>query len=111
MIDENGKETLHHTTSKYPPYVQDNDIPSIQKYNKNSKTKQKRRIGGLDVEDTSEGVKRMRYPEVRGLRFSKEDSMFLDRDREAALTISRLRCMELMGLPCPYPFDRRFKVN
>ena len=37
-------------------------------------------------------------PEVRGLRFNQKDCMYHDRDREAALTIARLCCMEMKGL-------------
>jgi hypothetical protein len=32
--------------------------------------------------------------------------MYLDRDRSAALTIARLRCMELLGQGRPLVFDR-----
>jgi len=50
--------------------------------------------------------KTIRWPEVRGLRFNQKDCMYHDRDREAALTIARLCCMEMR----PYPFDMRFKL-
>ena len=46
--------------------------------------------------------KKPRFLEVRGLR----GGMYLDRDREAALTIARLHCMEILGLPRPLPFSR-----
>ena len=49
---------------------------------------------------------RLRYPEVRGLRFSPERRMYLDRDREAARTIARLRTQELLGRARPSPFCR-----
>ena len=57
-----------------------------------------------------EKKKTIRWPEVRGLRFNQKDSMYHDRDREAALTIARLCCMEMKGLPRPYPFDMRYKL-
>jgi hypothetical protein len=40
-----------------------------------------------------------------------EDGMYLDRDRESALSIARLYCMELLGKNRPYPFDRRHKIE
>jgi hypothetical protein len=39
-----------------------------------------------------------------------EDGMYLDRDRESALSIARLYCMELLGKKRPYPFDRRYVI-
>ncbi len=69
------------------------------------------RRGGFVDGDMGFGKKpAQRYPEVRGLRFSPESSMYFDRDRSAALTIARLRCMELRGLGRPLPFDRSFAL-
>jgi hypothetical protein len=42
--------------------------------------------------------------EVRGLRFSPERRLFLNRDAHAAVTIARLHVMELCGLGRPRPF-------
>jgi hypothetical protein len=44
--------------------------------------------------------------EVRGLRFSPERRLFLNRDEHAAVTIARLHVMELSGLGRPRPFAR-----
>jgi len=37
--------------------------------------------------------------------------MYLDRDRESALSIARLYCMELLGKKKPYPYDRRYSIE
>ena len=47
-----------------------------------------------------------RYPEVRGLRFCPEKRLYLDRDRESAITIARLRTQALLGRKRPAPFHR-----
>ncbi len=57
-------------------------------------------------EQQQRSVARLRYPEVRGLRFCPEDRKHRDRDVEAALTIGRLHCMTLLGLGRPAPFCR-----
>ena len=113
---ENGvsMERLCHTTAKQAPYVKNEDVDAVCAYGLYAKKKDKRRKGGdrLFVSDqTDKEDKKFRYPEVRGLRFSPEDSMYRDRDQEAALTIGRLRCMSLKGLPTPFPFDRRYKFD
>ena len=53
---------------------------------------------------------RVRYPEIRGLRFSPERRIYLDRDREAAVTIARLRTVEMLGRLRPAPFHMSFKL-
>ena len=53
---------------------------------------------------------RARYPEIRGLRFSPERRIYLDRDREAAVTIARLRTVEMLGRLRPAPFHMSFKL-
>ena len=53
---------------------------------------------------------RPRYPEIRGLRFSPERRIYLDRDREAAVTIARLRTVEMLGRLRPAPFHMSFKL-
>jgi len=53
---------------------------------------------------------RARYPEIRGLRFSPERRIYLDRDREAAVTIARLRTVEMLGRLRPAPFHKSFKL-
>ena len=53
---------------------------------------------------------RARYPEIRGLRFSPERRIYLDRDREAAITIARLRTVEMLGKLRPAPFHMSFKL-
>ncbi len=78
----------------------------------------KRRRGGMTSTPTAAthevaavAPATLRYPEIRGLRFSPERRMYLDRDREAARTIARLRTQELLGLNRPAPFCRRPKVR
>ena len=56
------------------------------------------------------GNGRARYPEIRGLRFSPERRIYLDRDREAAVTIARLRTVEMLGRLRPAPFHMSFKL-
>ena len=80
------------------------------KHRRGGTSKEYDKSQGISVKKNKEG-KQIRYPEVRGLRFSPEDGMYLDRDREAALTIARLCCMEKLGLPRPYPFDRRYVIT
>lgn len=74
-----------------------------------------RRGWNLEEEDGSSGSaagnipKKIRYPEVRGLRFCPERRIFLDRDRESAVAIARLRTLELQGQKRPAPFHPSFK--
>jgi hypothetical protein len=117
---KNGLETLHHSAFAKSPLAKLEDMESITNYNKRKQIQNKHRRGGTShVIDIVKGIgvdvkkdksKKLRYPEVRGLRFSPEDGMYLDRDREAALTIARLCCLDTLGLPRPYPFDRRYKI-
>jgi hypothetical protein len=129
---KNGSETLHHSAFAKSPLAKLEDIESITNYNDRKQIQNKHRRGGTShVNDIAKGIggdvkkdksKKLRYPEVRGLRFSPEDGMSaqpkrqrlalrdLDRDREAALTIARLCCLDILGLPRPYPFDRRHKI-
>ena len=53
---------------------------------------------------------RPRYPEIRGLRVSPERRIYLDRDQEAAVTIARLRTVEMLGRLRPAPFHMSFKL-
>ena len=116
----NGKDTFHHSTEKKPPIIKDpNDIQIIKALIDRSRIQGKHRKGGTSKEWIAKGIgdpenpkikKSIRWPEIRGLRFTHEDGMYLDRDREAALTIARLCCMEKLGLPRPYPFDCRYRL-
>ena len=102
------QEELHHTSAKKPPKVADLDVEAVQAYNTRKTAQGKHRRGGnvAPWEPSTEAAKRkaLRYPEVRGLRFSPEDSKYYDRDNQAALTIARLWCMEVQGLGRPAPF-------
>ena len=102
------QEELHHTSAKKPPKVADQDVEAVQAYNTRKTAQGKHRRGGnvAPWEPSTEPAKRkaLRYPEVRGLRFSPEDSKYYDRDNQAALTIARLWCMEVQGLGRPAPF-------
>ena len=114
-------ETLCHSSGRLPPFATHiDDVNNVKAYLEKKTIQGKHRRGGTSKEyDMSQGIsikkkkegKQIRYPEVRGLRFSPEDGMYLDRDREAALTIARLCCMEKLGLPRPYPFDRRYVIT
>jgi len=114
------KEHLCHTQKRAPIVTDQDDVDLINFYNSRKAVQNKHRRGGTSTEsDVLKGIgddakrkkRKVRFPEVRGLRFSKEDGMYLDRDREAALTIARLCCMEKMALPRPYPFDRRYVIE
>ena len=111
-------ETLHHTSCRKTPCVKAGGEAALNAYNERKRAQTLHRKGGGSVtinsffqEEGQKEIPKIRYPEVRGLRFSKEDGMYHDRDREAAMTIGRLRCMELLGLPRPYPFDPRYKLD
>ena len=54
-------------------------------------------------------VRKLRYPEVRGLRFCPERRMFYDRDEASAEAIAGLRILELQGHGRPTAFRRRTK--
>jgi len=116
---KSDKEVLHHTTCMIAPSIKNpDDIERVNTYNKRKTIQGKHRRGGTSLERVAKGIgdptkeknKTIRWPEVRGLRFNQKDCMYHDRDREAALTIARLCCMEMKGLPRPYPFDMRFKL-
>ena len=72
----------------------------------------RRRRGAMEIRLEAEGTNKveehtdrtLRYPEIRGLRFSPERRIYLDRDREAAATIARLRTIELLDRQRPAPF-------
>lgn len=118
----NGKDTFHHSIEKKSPIIKDlNDIKIVKALTDRARIQGKHRKGGTSEEWIAKGIgdpenpkiKKetvIRWPEIRGLRFNHEDGMYLDRDREAALTIARLCCMEKLGLPRPYPFDCRYRL-
>jgi hypothetical protein len=103
-----GPETLHHTNNSIPD-VDPQDELALWVYNTRKRVQDTHRKGGF-VETTVNKSLEKRYPEVRGLRFSPETNMYFDRDRSAALTIARLRCMESQGLGRPLPFTRGFEL-
>ena len=113
------KEILCHTSDKKTPIVPLNEECIINTYIEYKKTQSKHRKGGHGVSHDMVGhdlqgenkINKIRYPEVRGLRFCPEDGMYLDRDQESALSIARLYCMELLGKKRPYPFDRRHTIE
>ena len=101
-----------HTSAKDPPLVAPRHVDAVQAYNARRAIQGKHRRGGkatlqqLVEPEPARKKTALRYPEVRGLRFSPEDSMFSNRDEKAALTIARLRCMEVLGQGRPAPFAR-----
>jgi hypothetical protein len=108
------KESMGHTTDmKKMPVVKAAHVEAATEHLEVGRQKARRRRGateiGLEVEHTNKEVeghtdRTLRYPEIRGLRFSPERRIYLDRDREAASTIARLRTIELLGRPRPTPF-------
>ena len=112
-VDSKNKvNTLGHTSDNTTPYVSDDDVEMIRNYNHYLKEKGKRRRGGSSSEDYNDDEsKRLRYPEIRGLRFCQETSKFYDRDLKASLTIGRLCVCKLQGIDIPYPFNRKYKLD
>jgi hypothetical protein len=108
---KNHVKTLGCTSNNTTPYVSEDDIEMIRSYNNYLKIKGKRRRGGTSSVDYNDDNKRLRYPEVRGLRFCQETGKFYDRDLKASLTIGRLCVCKLLGMEIPYPFNRRHKLN
>ena len=107
-IDENGVGSLHHVAKGHKiPFVPDDERARVRAYLEKTKVKNRHRKGGLIQPEKPDDGKKIRYPEVRGLRYSKVDCMFKDRDGESGACLARLRCMELMGRQRPYPFNRR----
>jgi len=104
-----GRERFGHTSSMVPPAISEEDKEAVRMYCVRKDIQSMHRKGGLASSvDVDRPLKR--YPEVRGLRFSPETRMYLDRDRAAALTIARLLCMELRGRGRPLPFHRSCAV-
>jgi hypothetical protein len=106
-----GDSFLCHTPYKKPPRVYEYDQFAVKMYHIRKKIQDKHRRGGLATSLVDFNPSIERYPEVRGLRFSPEISIYSDRDRSSALTIARLHCMELMGLGRPRPFSRCRAAN
>jgi hypothetical protein len=106
-----GDSFLCHTPYKKPPRVDEYDQFAVKMYHIRKKIQDKHRRGGLATSLVDFNPSIERYPEVRGLRFSPEISIYSDRDRSSALTIARLHCMELMGLGRPRPFSRCRAAN
>lgn len=114
-----GKQTwrLAHTDKKRAPVVAKEHVAAVEAYNRDNAIRGTHRRGGkLRVEDDKGGddthvdpeyeVRKLHYPEVRGLRFCPRTRKYLDRDKAASLTIARLRSTEKQGLPRPRPFCR-----
>lgn len=102
-----------HTPDTRMPLVCADDVEAVQEHLKAERERARRRRGatGLLLEDASSDMDAehtrsvaLRYPEIRGLRFSPERRIYLDRDRESAATIARLRTIELLGRRRPSPF-------
>ena len=123
--DENGTFTftLGHTTSKLAPEVSVENKSAVEAYNMVAKARSKRMKGAQVCVDPKprkaasilskeeEKKNKLRYPMIRGLRFSPENKAYLDRDREAALTIGKLLCTEILGLGRPQVFSKKPKTD
>ena len=108
------------------PKVRDDHLEAVEQFNAERLKAVKRRRCGIPFEASGaseekenvatevDGKKKKnseaRYPEVRGLRFCPERRLYLDRDRESAVAIARLRTLELLGKPRPAPFVKGFKT-
>ena len=107
------------------PRVREDHLDAVEQFNAERLKAVKRRrfgipfdgpganenTGGSEVGETKNKKKsEARYPEVRGLRFCPERRLYLDRDRESAVAIARLRTLELLGKPRPAPFVKGFKT-
>ncbi len=104
--------------------VRDDHLEAVEQFNADRLKAVKRRRCGIPFEASgareekenvateADGKKKReaRYPEVRGLRFCPERRLYLDRDRESAVAIARLRTLELLGKPRPAPFVKGFKA-
>jgi hypothetical protein len=104
---------LCHTNSKYMPKVEEKDIEAVKAYSAMAKEKNKARRKGQDVSkvkvlhaEEKETMGSRNYPEVRGLRFSTKRRIYVGRDLSAAMTIARLRTLEMTGKKRPSLFCR-----
>ena len=106
---------LGHTTAKTMPVVLLPHRAKVEQYLALQAERNKRRRGGQPFNamgaPEERGSNVLRYPEVRGLRFSPEKRMYLDRDLQSALAIARLRTTELLGLLRPAPFHRSVRLQ
>jgi hypothetical protein len=65
----------------------------------------RRRRKKYEMTETSRVVVKQ-YPEVRGLRFDPETRKYLNRDVMSAVSIAKLRVMEMLGYGRPMAFSR-----
>ena len=115
-VGEGGKLGVGHTDRKVPPLVPTDCLEAFADHRLRERQKAKARRGG-----TSDGnrerephagqrdnkkIEDYTFTEVRGLRFCTETRKYVDRDLSSAITIGRLRVMELLGLARPAPFCR-----
>ncbi len=107
---------LGHIPCKHKmPTVCKRDIGAVKTFREEQRKALKLRRGGRPFEASGAKEEKNskdaeRYPEVRGLRFCPERRLYLDRDRESAVAIARLRTLELLGKLRPSPFHRSFKI-
>lgn len=117
VVERDAAGTLRrkvaHTPARWTPFVPAAQRADVQVEVDRLRNAAKRRRGGMTCAPKAATHEAefvvpvtLRYPEIRGLRFSPERRMYLDRDREAARTIARLRTQELLGLDRPAPFCR-----
>ena len=122
--DAAGKvvERVGHVPMKQPmDIVRPGDEELVRTKKEELNAKAVRRRGGAVNMDTPSGPsvhpvdsrKKTveRYQEIRGLRFSPERRIYLDRDQESAMAIGRLLTVELLGGQRPTPFHRSFRFS
>lgn len=98
--------TLGHTNEDKTPVVPENEKAAVMQLINDIAEKRRSTRGGGSREPFKPRGGQLRYPEVRGLRFCNETRKYVDRDLTAAMTIARLRVMEILGLGRPAPFAR-----
>jgi hypothetical protein len=107
-------ETTHHTAARYIPVVREADLEVFNRWREMRASKLSLRRGGTGlpkkpfwpVEGGPKKEKKQRYPECRGLRFCPETRMFFDRDLCSAMSIGKLRVLELLNKARPTHFCR-----
>lgn len=108
LVYMRADRTLGHTDEDRPPVVPENERSAVTQLIHDITEKRRSTRGGVSGArgpfKPRDG--QLRYPEVRGLRFCNETRKYVDRDLTAAMTIARLRVMEILGLGRPAPFAR-----
>ena len=120
MEDGIVKESFGHYSyncKKYPKPKTDENKALLEQYVANRKRKRKppdlqniyHISHSTEKEKEEEKAKDLRYPEIRGLQFCPENSMYVDRDKKSSVTIARLAVMKLTSNSRPSAFCHKTK--